>query len=1427
MSFQKLFKKADEVSGLSAPFPLEQADTSAFDVEEDEQGNKPTRVVPAVREVDKLHTLVSRVILRPEPENKVIRRSDSRKISRANPTSAGSVKLHIVPDFSWEADVERAMNDVSSGDDQLHDKVRRSARDDANRTVPSLAENMSIVRGHIHDMSSMTPFVNLDEDPDVDGWEEDPLDVLIPNRTTGTYMKIVPEGSSSEPESKTAPLGMAPASHPSAKATMVTASETDLIIPEPIDRSLMSKAERDKQRKLEKAMRIKGVDINFDAAASIERSANLRPRDNLPQYRSRANRSLIAALNHCNIATSHKNTKADLYEVELKYFHRPRMIRERDRAWQVIPKSIFQKSKSASKSGVSGSGLAQTPATGFSGAKLAADVDKQNLSLAGAHAEFILLEYVEEFPPVVLNYGMASAMFNYYRSPEQNEEEDEGKTKARVESNKLVESVLGDRTRSRLPRHLMLLLQLRNVKQTYDHDVNVPRLKQGETKVLSGEDDSPFLGKIDEGEIQQSFTNNLFRAPIFKHTPHPTDFILIRTKITANLMTYVMREIPCLYLCGQLEPQKIVPRPVPMITQLQEKFYLLAAVRYLQAHFDGADFDDLERNILKYCLKAQASPHKAQHRQKLKAIVRKVGDEVRDMMAGTKWYCKDFAERAADADEAADLERRFSPEEVARSFTPEEVCLQESANAAEYRLFQQHIVDVDLSKVEMWLTHTHRVKQLQMDRAEKAKRLANDCRTTHPALSQTIEQFISVLIRQIRRTDAKLAVGRFIFDRLVSAPWNTTEAYVRSHLERDGQGKLELQGVGDPSGRGEGFSFVRIVRSARAPGPAVKKNTVKYFATDSDLRKLTKKDAVRLLVALGVREAEAMALKRWDRVHMIREFSTKLEKTGLAKELHKYARSGAESNTTSAGESFHVIAQEIWNRQKAALSSTSLVRATSGVINPPATATATAGAGGEPSSAPGASASSSSAAVAKGVTSQDAEQEESDSESDEDFAESIARSLAARAAASAVADAQTRDKNSVEEEKKELSNMSTFFSSLDKAPGGSGTTGASSSSGAQLTAGAGGNSGFAASVSKLGDNAAALKKRKVHVGISGLSQGAATDEATVEGAEPLTLSLSVPVAATSVTAVVGGATASTPFVDDWVRPRRVVKRVTRSVLSDGTESIKVEFVVQESEVDRVDRSSARWRKDRELRRSATAAGGYTNALGNAEEGEDDNDDAVPATLGSMKINLSRMKKVVDQGNLVIKRERADMDADDMYYGGSAGAGVGGGKGGQKSSKRSAEIVINTRVPRVSLAARLEEELMKLWNSKHSPAFLYPVNAMAVPGYYQRITDPICLTDIRDKVVSYQYERASAMQEDVDKMARNAEIFNGPAHAVTLAGKKLANMLQINLRHDREHLGAEHDQISYIEEAIQRKKVYLKKNHLSPADTNPLIPPPSK
>ena len=67
----------------------------------------------------------------------------------------------------------------------------------------------------------------------------------------------------------------------------------------------------------EKLQRIKGVATGFDAAASIQRETGAkRPRDDAPLLRQRE--KTVAALNHNLIASTHRNTKMDLTEAELR-----------------------------------------------------------------------------------------------------------------------------------------------------------------------------------------------------------------------------------------------------------------------------------------------------------------------------------------------------------------------------------------------------------------------------------------------------------------------------------------------------------------------------------------------------------------------------------------------------------------------------------------------------------------------------------------------------------------------------------------------------------------------------------------------------------------------------------------------------------------------------------------------------------------------------------------------------------------------------------------------------------------------------------------------------------------------------------------------------------------------------------------------------
>ena len=66
----------------------------------------------------------------------------------------------------------------------------------------------------------------------------------------------------------------------------------------------------------------------------------------------------------------------------------------------------------------------------------------------------------------------------------------------------------------------------------------------------------------------------------------------------------------------------------------------------------------------------------------------------------------------------------------------------------------------------------------------------------------------------------------------------------------------------------------------------------------------------------------------------------------------------------------------------------------------------------------------------------------------------------------------------------------------------------------------------------------------------------------------------------------------------------------------------------------------------------------------------------------------------------------------------------------KSTLRAAPSSKTYRLPHVSLAARMEKEILGLWTSKNAALFQYPVEN--VKGYSEKIKNPMCLLDIRNK-----------------------------------------------------------------------------------------------
>jgi transcription initiation factor TFIID subunit 1, fungi type len=139
--------------------------------------------------------------------------------------------------------------------------------------------------------------------------------------------------------------------------------------------------------------------------------------------------------------------------------------------------------------------------------------DSRDLSLAD-NSTAMLLEYSEEHPTVLSNFGMGNKIINYYRRKDA-------------------------------------------------EDSSRPKLDVGETSVLLPEDRSPFaqFGNVNPGETVPTLHNAMFRAPVFRHEPKHTDFLVIRSTTGVAGSSWHLRNIDNVFVVGQQFPSMEIPGP--------------------------------------------------------------------------------------------------------------------------------------------------------------------------------------------------------------------------------------------------------------------------------------------------------------------------------------------------------------------------------------------------------------------------------------------------------------------------------------------------------------------------------------------------------------------------------------------------------------------------------------------------------------------------------------------------------------------------------------------------------------------------------------------------------------------------------------------------------------------------------------------------
>ncbi|KAM0344444.1 hypothetical protein ACHAPU_007416 [Fusarium lateritium] len=322
----------------------------------------------------------------------------------------------------------------------------------------------------------------------------------------------------------------------------------------------------------------------------------------------------------------------------------------------------------------------------------------------------VLYEYCEQRPRVLSSFGMGNRLINYYRRKDTNEDE------------------------------------------------QLPKQDLGEYRMLLPEDRSPFslFGTVDPGETVPTLHNEMYRAPVFKHNPRGSDFLVVRSTTGEQGSRWFMHKIDHLYAVGQQFPSVEVPGPhsrkVTNASKNRMKMLAFRMIRHSQT--DNCQLSDITKHI--------ADSTDTQNRQKLKEFLQY------DRESGEKgmWRLKPG---------------EILPDESAiRSMIkPEEVCLLDAMQLGIKELEDAGYDPRNASLEEDVQNNDAEGEDEDMD--DDGSKVAKGAAK-----------------KQQEKQEETLA------DKM--APWKTTKAFIDACAQK---AMLQLHGEGDPTGHGLGFSFIR------------------------------------------------------------------------------------------------------------------------------------------------------------------------------------------------------------------------------------------------------------------------------------------------------------------------------------------------------------------------------------------------------------------------------------------------------------------------------------------------------------------------------------------------------------------------------------------------------------------------------------------
>ncbi|PHH87396.1 hypothetical protein CDD83_8927 [Cordyceps sp. RAO-2017] len=333
----------------------------------------------------------------------------------------------------------------------------------------------------------------------------------------------------------------------------------------------------------------------------------------------------------------------------------------------------------------------------------------KDLSMAD-NSTAVLFEYCEPRPRVLNNFGMGNKLINYHRRKDNKDEE------------------------------------------------QLPKQDLGEYRMLLPEDRSPFslFGTVDVGETVPTLHNEMYRAPVFKHSPRATDFLVVRSTTGIEGSRWYLHKIDHLHVVGQTFPSVDVPGPhsrkVTNASKSRMKMLAFRMIRHSQS--DNCQLSDITKHI--------AESTDTQNRQKLKEFLQ---------------YDRDSNEKGM---------WRLKPGEI----LPDENAIRAMIKPEEVSLLDAMQLGIKELEDAGYDPRNANIEDEQMADADGDEEDA--------AVDDDGSKIAKGPKKAAEKQEETLA------DKM--APWKTTKAFIDACAQK---AMLQLHGEGDPTGHGLGFSFIR------------------------------------------------------------------------------------------------------------------------------------------------------------------------------------------------------------------------------------------------------------------------------------------------------------------------------------------------------------------------------------------------------------------------------------------------------------------------------------------------------------------------------------------------------------------------------------------------------------------------------------------